>query len=90
MWNPFFMHVGIFTFECVQACYTKNSKFNTKKQLKNLLIHVPLFLPIKNLYSAVQLYQFEYGSNEPTNPENKRKAKEIEELQHEATQAKSC
>ena len=58
--NPFIIHTSMFCFDFLRAkCDTK--PFDTTAKAKELLIHVPFFLPFLNCYNSWRLYKMGYG-----------------------------
>ena len=79
MWNPV-----IVQFLFMMARLWKNpSKFETRKEMMKLFIHLPFVTPFKNVYNTYRLIKLKFGmrSFEDHN------SKEVEEIQDEAGRA---
>ena len=75
MWNPFFIHLGVFTFDLL-----RRKGFDAKKKAGQVFIHLPFVLPFKNLYNTAYLGHLRFGGS---NFEDSSWA-EVEQIQHEA------
>ena len=82
MWNPFILHLLTFVYNFIQACRKDddNSDFDWQAELKNVLLHLPFVVPIKNLHNAYRLYKIGFGKKH-FDEKNSRK---VERIQHEA------
>ena len=55
MWNPFIVHSIFMAFKFCNHKNHKNSPFDAKKELKELIFLFPLVTPVKNLYYGYKL-----------------------------------
>ena len=75
MWNPFIVHSIFVVFKFCKH----NSRFDAKKELKELIFLFPLVTPIKNLYYAFKLYKLRFGMKDFES----KNAGRVEEIQHQ-------
>ena len=58
--NPFIIHTSMFCFDFTRAKCSRKP-FDTNAKAKELLIHVPFFLPFLNCYNTWRLYNLRFG-----------------------------
>ena len=60
MFNPLIIHTSMFLFDLLHAKCTKKP-FDANAKAKELLIHVPFFLPFLNCYNTWRLYKLQFS-----------------------------
>jgi len=79
MWNPFLINLVVFSYEHIKAKKTKEP-FATSTKLRDVFLHLPLVLILKNSYKTYQLYRLRFDMTDF----NSKNQKEVEEIQYEA------
>ena len=79
MWNPFFIHLGVFCFDILKS-KLGGGDFEARKIMGNVFTHLPFVLPFKNLYNTAHLGRLRFGGRDFED----RSWAEVEEIQHEA------
>ena len=79
MWNPFIIHLLLFLVGLVRS-RVYNVPFDARQNLKELIIHIPFLLPLKNLKSTYTLYGLRFGLS----GFEAKNSKKVEKIQQEA------
>ena len=79
MWNPFFIHLGVFFFDLIKT-RLKGGSIDVRKRMGNVFTHLPFVLPFKNLYNTAYLAGIRFGGPDFED----RNWADVEEIQHEA------
>ena len=79
MWNPFFIHLGVFCFGILKS-KLGGGDFEARKRIGSVFTHLPFVLPFKNLYNTAYLGRLRFGGQDFED----RSWVDVEEIQHEA------
>ena len=79
MWNPFFLHLGIFLYDLVTG-KMQRSREEVLRRLIAVCWHIPFALPVKNVFRTMRLHTLKFGRPDFVESD----WKEVEECQHEA------
>ena len=64
MLNPFILHLLNFVYNFIEAWWKDDEDFDWRSELKEVFLHLPFVVPIKNLYNAYRLHQMGFGSDQ--------------------------
>lgn len=79
MWNPFIIHLLLFLVGSIMS-RIYNIPFDSRQKLKELIIHIPFLLQLKNLKSTFTMYEMKFGRS----GFEAKNSKKVEKIQREA------
>ena len=80
MWNPFILHLLTFIKNIIKAWWEGDEDFAWQAELKEVFLHLPFVVPIKNIYNAYRLFQMGFGTEQM----DETFWEEVEKIQYEA------
>ena len=80
MWNPFILHLLTFIKNIIKVWWKGDENFDWQAELKEVFLHLPFVVPIKNIYNAYRLFQMGFGTEQM----DEIFWEEVEKIQYEA------